>query len=44
VYAGDLADGHDARDVANFTAPVITNPPHTRKLMHPSAGENRGRS
>jgi hypothetical protein len=34
VYAGDLADGQDALAIPRFDAPVITNPPWSRDLLH----------
>jgi hypothetical protein len=34
VYAGDIADGGDALAVERYPAPVITNPPWSRPLLH----------
>src|SRR5215203_1635148 len=35
VYAGDISDGRDALTCERFSAPVITNPPWSRKVLHP---------
>jgi hypothetical protein len=35
VYAGDIADGRDAFACESFGAPVITNPPWSRNVLHP---------
>jgi hypothetical protein len=35
VYAGDISDGQDAFACESFSAPVITNPPWTRNVLHP---------
>jgi hypothetical protein len=34
-YAGDISRGQDALAIKRYNVPVITNPPHTRRLMHP---------
>jgi hypothetical protein len=34
TYAGDLSAGQDALAVADFGAPVITNPPWSRGALH----------
>src|SRR5262245_27917204 len=34
VYQGDIATGQDALNVRSFPAPVITNPPWRRDVMH----------
>jgi hypothetical protein len=34
VYAGDISDGQDALAIARFEAPVITNPPWSRDMLH----------
>jgi hypothetical protein len=35
VYAGDISTGRDALACESFSAPVITNPPWSRGVLHP---------
>ena len=34
VYAGDISDGRDALSCDSFGAPVVTNPPWSRAVLH----------
>ena len=34
AHASDVASGQDALTIQNFDAPIVTNPPYERKLMH----------
>ena len=34
VFQGDIATGQDALTVSSFPAPVVTNPPWRREVMH----------
>jgi hypothetical protein len=38
VYSGDISTGQDAFACDHFDASIVTNPPHTRKIMHEMIG------